>query len=802
MDQVERTYRAILETIADGYYEVDLSGNLTFFNDSHAELHGCPREQLHGLNYRDYVVDEDVDKVFSAFNRVYETGKPLKRMEFAMYRQDNTRHHVECSISLIRNAAGEKVGFRGMARDVTDRKLDQEALRKSEERYRTILENVEEAYYEIDLQGNFTLVTDALSRNLGYSRDELLGMNYRAYMDEENASKVFTVYHDVFVQGDPQTLFQYEVIRKDGRRIVNEISISLIRDEQGRPTGFRGVGRDITRRKEVEIELQRARDQAEAASRAKSDFLANMSHEIRTPMNAVLGFTDLLLENPGDEAREEYLNIIKQNGEVLVGLLNDILDFSKIESGRLDFQELDFDPELVVYDVLDIVRSGIGTKPIELLCRIDDTVPPLISGDPLRFRQVITNILGNAVKYTPAGEVEITLSVEAVESDRLKLHAMIRDTGIGVPGDCRQSIFEAFHQLDNTSSQQYGGVGLGLAICRRIAGHLDGEVWVESGAPDDSGLPRGSRFHFTAWYTRVPDRVVARKPPISLRGKRILVVDGNGVSGDILCVMLRAAGMEAVASDRADGVTDRLTVAGAAGQPFDALLVDTGLPEAANGLLIERLQSAPAPFDRLTVIALSSSTERDALHCRDIGFDGFLSKPVRRDRLLQMLANLLGPAASESGSGTPRRSMATGYSIREDMKHAAAILLAEDNPANQKLTQTMLTKAGYRVDVVANGREAVSAVEAAPDRFDLILMDVQMPVIDGIEATRIIRMKGFTEVPIVALTAHALSGDREKCLAAGMNAYTTKPIKRDAVFQLLDQWVFSRDAGRLRGHGR
>lgn len=792
MDQVEQEYKAILETIADGYYEVDLTGNLTFFNDSHAELHGCPRDQLEGLNYRDYVAEEDADRVFAAYHRVYETGVPLKRVEFAMYRQDRTRHHVECSISLIRNAAGEKVGFRGMARDITDRKLDQEAIRKSEERYRTILENVEEAYYEIDLEGNFTLVTDALSRNLGYSRDELLGMNYRSYMDEENAAKVFTVYNDVFFRGDPQTLFQYEVIRKDGRRIVNEISISLIRDEKGRPAGFRGVGRDITRRKEVEIELQRARDQAEAASRTKSDFLANMSHEIRTPMNAVLGFTELLLESPVDEIQEDYLNIIKKSGEVLVGLLNDILDFSKIESGHLDYQDVEFDPELVVYDVLDTIRSGIGSKPIELLCRMGDAVPPVISGDPLRFRQVMTNILGNAAKYTQAGEVEVTLDVEALEPDRLKLHAVIRDTGIGIPEDCLESIFEIFHQVDNTYSRQYGGVGLGLAICRRIARHLDGDVWVDSGSSGRGDPSSGSRFHFTAWYNRVPERTIERQPPILLKGKRILVIENNRVSGEIISGMLRTAGMEAVVMDRAGAVMDSVIEAHAAGRPFDGLLLAIGMPDADDGVLMASLRRASFPMDRIPVIALSSTGEREASYCRDAGFDGFLSKPVRKDRLIQMLGRLPAPVPTDVKTKPPRRKLATCYSVREDMKHAASILLAEDNPANQKLTQTMLAKAGYQVDVVANGRDAVEAFVAAPRKFDLILMDVQMPVLDGIEATRIIREKGFTGVPIIALTAHALSGDREKCLASGMNAYTTKPIKRDAVFQLLEQWVFNR----------
>ena len=802
MNQIEQEYKAILETIADGYYEVDLAGNLTFFNDSHAELHGRTRAELEGMNYKNYVAPEDSHKIFTAYNQVYITGKPLKRIEFSIYSKDGSRHYVECSIALINNPEGVPAGFRGMIHDVTDRRLSQDALFKSEEKYRTILEIAEEAYYETNLDGDFTLVTDSLSRNLGYSRHELMGMNYRQYMDEENAEKVLKAYHDVYVTGDPQTLFHYVVTKKDGTRIDNEISISLIRDDQGRPVGFRGVGRDITKRKKAEEELMRAKEAAEAASLAKSNFLANMSHEIRTPMNAVLGFTDLMLDTRIDDVQAEYLQIIKKNGDVLVGLLNDILDFSKIESGHLDFQEIEFDPELVIYDVVETIRAGFSLKPVELLCRIDAAVPQALKGDPLRFRQVITNILGNAMKYTDMGEVELSLTVEDRENGRLKLHVTVRDTGIGIPVESRQSIFNVFHQVDNSHSRKYGGVGLGLAICKKIAGYLGGDVWMENPEMDpmadqtikkdrlqSQDTQQGSVFHFTAWYALAKGAKTGKTQPVTFHGKRVLVVDDNRMSREILSQMLVSAKMDVMATGHGKSALLLLEDAQLSGQPFHIVLLETRL----TGGVVKAIRQSRSPVSEIRLIALSSTAERDAKKCRDAGFDGFLSKPVQQTHLIQMI----GQIVSKAGSGywnrkSERDQIATRYSIREDIKHGVRILLAEDNPANQHLAKIMLNQGGYGVDVAHNGREAFEIYVASPDDYDLILMDIQMPEVDGIMATRMIREKGFTSVPIIAMTAHALSGDKEKCLEAGMNGYISKPIKREIVFQLLEQWVFAK----------
>ena len=800
MNQDHQDYRNILQTIADGYYETDLKGNLRIFNESHAELHRRSRAELEGMNYRDYVVPEDIEKVFKAYNQVFLTGVPVKGLEFRIFIKDGTKRYMESSISLATNPEGEPVGFRGMARDITERRLNQDALRKSEEKYRTILEVIEEAYYEIDLEGNFTLVTDSMSRILGYTKDELMGMNYRLYMDSENAKKAFDAYHEVFTSGETKKLFQYELIKKDGTRVENETSISLIRDDHGNPVGFRGVGRDISERKKAEIELKRAKEAAEAASMAKSNFLANMSHEIRTPMNAVLGFTELMLDTRIDDTQTDYLNIIKKNGDVLVGLLNDILDFSKIESGRLDYQDIEFDPELLIYEVTEIIRGSIESKPIELICRIGDMVPPALKGDPLRFRQVITNIVTNAVKYTDMGEVEIALDVKKEEPDgRLLVHAAVSDTGIGIPLEFRESVFDVFHQMDNSQSRRYGGVGLGLSICKKIANHLGGDVWVEDPPPDATAgrswekQGPGSVFHFTAWYTVAEQKKTERTRPVSLAGKRVLLVDENRISRGIMSQMFSGVGMTVTTVESGLAVIPALKEALRSGQSFHLGIFDTRMPDLSGFDVVRSLRESGSALAHLPVIALSSTVERDARKCREAGFDGFLAKPAKKSQLLQMMVQLIGRSRNEETAGQIERDkIATRFSVREDMKYSVRILLAEDNPANQKLAKIMLNKGGYHVDVANNGREAVDIYSASPESYDMILMDVQMPEMDGLTATRTIREKGFSNVPVIAVTANALSGDKEKCLEAGMTDYMTKPIKREIVFQMLEKWVFDK----------
>lgn len=618
----------------------------------------------------------------------------------------------------------------------------------------------------------------------GSPNDEIvqLGHSFNSMLDtlSENNQRLIAVQQDLESKIDELAVREAELEKHRNR--LEELVADRTAELQ---FVINQLQEEIFQRERIQGELKHAKEEAENANQAKSEFLANMSHEIRTPLNGVIGFTAMLMETTLDDKQQDYADIIKRSSEALSYLINDILDFSKIEAGDLEFERIEFDPEQIAFDVCEMVGPRIEMKPVEILCRIDHDLPEKLIGDPLRFQQVLTNLMGNATKFTDSGEIELSLFLEKKEDFRIKLHVTVRDTGIGIDRNKLARIFLPFHQADGSTTRRFGGTGLGLSICRKIAQLMDGNTWAES----DPG--KGTAFHFTAWF-QIPETMsVQTFTPIPNPPKRVLIIEDNTTSRDILVDFLNRLNLQTTVIENAIDLMSAFQATRRENMPFDLIIVNIRT-QGMNGIqLSEMIRNAQTGYPPIPMVAVSSRMEPDAEACFNAGFDEFLAKPIRREKLYQTTLRLLGqPPDIRIKGDSPVESLPVDASLCQDGETPVRILLAEDNVVNQKLAVAMLTRAGYSVQIAGNGQEAVNMYIARPEDFDLIFMDVQMPIMDGIEATQHIRRQGFKNTPIIAMTAHALKGDREKCLDAGMNDYMSKPIKRDLVLEILNKWVF------------
>jgi CheY-like chemotaxis protein len=451
----------------------------------------------------------------------------------------------------------------------------------------------------------------------------------------------------------------------------------------------------------------------------------------------------------------------------------------------LALESIDFDPEITAFGVCDVIRPRIGNKLVEIICHIADEVPAHVKGDPGRFRQVLLNLMGNAAKFTNAGEIELSLEVEKEEEERIKLHTTVRDTGIGIPKDKLDTVFEIFQQADGSITRKYGGSGLGLPICKQMSTLMEGDVWVES------EVGKGSTFHFTAWLEKSGEEAAPKSEPKDLSGKKVLIADDNRKNLEVLTLMLQYANLQVTAFPGGETVADTVRRAAEQGDPYHLCILDIQMPDINGFEVAKQIRRLPSPACEVPLLAFSSSTVIRAKFFNNAGFNGFLPKPIRRQKMLDMVERMLDVKAGEKDEKKDK-TIITQYSLIDEAKHSTRILLAEDNPMNRKLTMYMLTRAGYQLVLAENGKEAVERFTAHPDKFDLILMDIQMPEMDGKEATRQIRKLGFNDIPIIAMTAQSMKGDREKCLEAGMNDYISKPIKREEVFKIVKKWAMEK----------
>ncbi|MCS6925909.1 MAG: PAS domain S-box protein [Candidatus Binatia bacterium] len=646
------------------------------------------------------------------------------------------------------------------ARLLEEWQKSQAVLQEREAYFRFLVENSLDIISVLDSNGTIRYESPALTRVMGYAPEELVGKQPWELIHPEDVTGVQDLFTQVVsVLGSTRSaVFRFR--HKDGSWRFLEVSGRSMLDTTGGTVVIVNA-RDITDRKHMEEELVHAKEAAEAASRAKSAFLANMSHEIRTPMNGILGMTELLLDTPLTPEQRDYARIVYQSAESLLQILNDILDLSKIEAGKLALEEVAFPLCESVGDVLKTLAARAHEKGLELLYAVDPAVPEIVRGDPTRLRQVVANLVSNAIKFTPHGEVIVRIEPLQVDATQVELHCTVQDTGIGIPPDKQQQIFEPFTQADTSTTRRYGGTGLGLTICKQLVEHMGGRMWVES----QVGV--GSTFHFTV-RLGVGHAKERHASLSALTGLRVLVVDDNETNRRILATWLNSWKLQPVLAASGQEALLLLTEAATQGRPFSLVLTDAHMPEMDGFALVEQIRRDPRLASATVLMLTSAEQKTDGERCRRLGIAVRLMKPLKPSELHQALLRALGQRLE------PRAESRLSISAQRPLR----ILLAEDNPVNQRLAVHLLQKWGHTVMVANTGREALAALER--ETFDLVLMDVQMPEMDGLEATTRIRQREAgtgCHVPIIAMTAHAMAGDRERCLVAGMDGYVSKPLK-------------------------
>jgi two-component system, sensor histidine kinase and response regulator len=770
----EEKFRSFYENSMDANYSISIDGKILDVNSSALNLFGFRRDEIVGLNcWETFVGPEDGLK----FREVVEKNGFVRDYEIRLRKKDGTEMECLLTSSAVRAADGSIAGYQGVARDITRRKMIEDTLRESEERFRDLYDHAPVGYIEYDMEERITSVNQTYLEMLGYTAEEIIGQCVWKFNVEGETTReqVMAKLSGVLPPGkELERTYQ----RKDETTFPVLIEDRLILDTKNRIRGIRSTVQDITERKRAEEELQKAKEAAETATRAKSDFLANMSHEIRTPMNAIVGLSHLALKTDLTAKQRDYMDKIVSSSHSLLGLLNDILDLSKIEAGKLEIEKTNFHLDEVLNNIDTMVSQKAGEKGLEIHFRTPPDVPQKLVGDPLRLGQVLLNLAANAVKFTEAGEVVISTELVVREGEQVRLRFSVKDTGIGMSKGEQARLFQPFTQADGSMTRKYGGTGLGLAISKQLVECMGGEIGVES----NPGV--GSQFTFAVPFGCWSEAETRKyQLPVSTLDLKVLVVDDSPTAQDIMKSMLTSMSIDVtvVSSGKAalKEMEDRRDF-------YDLVLLDWEMPdmdgfETARQIKT-RLYSQKAP----KIFLVTAYGREELMQRADIlGLDAFLIKPISES----VLFNTITEVFSHEGlpAITPASKTAT-----EGAKEigGARVLVVEDNDINQQVAQEILESFGLKVEIAANGKEAVDVVQKRGDQFEAVLMDLQMPEMDGHEATRVIRSTlSRSSLPIIAMTAHALESERENCLNSGMNDYVSKPVDPDRLLAVMTRWI-------------
>jgi PAS domain S-box-containing protein len=781
LQESEARMRGLAEAAFEGIALID-GDKLIEANSALCEMFGRSRDALVGQPFPELIDWLDRPAILEHIERGTADAR-----EATGVRADGGTFPI--AVRARRMAWGDRTLLALAIQDLTAGRQAEAAAREATTLWRGILDSADYSIIASNTEGVITEFNPAAERLLGYDAAEVVGVeSIEMFHDStEVAARAKSVGNELQIPLSPgfEVLVakarrgitdqnEWSYVRKDGARVPVLLSVSALRDPSGAVYGFLAIGSDIREQRRTERELIKARDAAERAMRVRSDFLARMSHEIRTPLNGILGMIDLALLTPMTDEQREYLETTQASARNLLAIINDILDFSKIDSGKLRLEQIAFRPRSAFGSAVRVLGPLAQGKGIAILLDVAKDVPDGLIGDPQRINQVLTNLVANAIKFTDRGEVAVSVTVVEPGRSRVGLQVKVRDTGIGIPPEKQRMIFEAFSQGDEATTRRYGGTGLGLAISAQLIELMGGRIWVQS------ALGQGSEFAFSVPLDVDAAAEAAATPHALLRGMRALVVDDHAGQAALVKSLLEGWRMEATLAKRTDAVAIART-AHEAGTPFALLAIEHGLLQPESDALLAELKSYGGK-DLLVVSLGAGSPAQAAIADRVFGLHGTVPTPVLASSLLETIEAL---ATGRRGAGAADDGTREVTAVHDVVGLSAEILVAEDNAINRKVVRGMLERAGHRVETVENGREALAAI--ARRRFDLVLMDVEMPVMDGLEATRTLRALGGPRLPIVALTAQAMKGDKDRCLQAGMDAYLTKPIDRIDLLRLISR---------------